>query len=407
MPFPNHANLTAYELVAFLPNSIRCSDIVYRFVSNGASRHVLWVMINTARDFQRTWTANQCGSAMFKTMGRSGYVGWTLTKHNDWHADKEARWDETALAVKSFQTTFDKRTQGDSGDIVPFKSLAKGVRNMPEGDDALDLTRMVKYAVKYPRETWMYPRDYEKMLEMLGGPTLIRREHCDRASFGRWEVRTPAPHRIWSDDEVAAAKALKENETKRKRAASAKLGTPSSGRESREVTPAAKSYCKSRGRQRKRARLEDLDVGGEEDRSGQEETKRLAQYDRASASYVAAPEETSAPSAAAVSLSFQAEGNVGEIDPFSPYAFGGPRRRSPYRMLHDLEQPDPADISGWAENLRWAFEQRACFWHAVQTEGWSESPAHMELIAHTRLKQVWASEELLAQLPGDEKERSA
>jgi hypothetical protein len=42
----------------------------------------------------------------------------------------------------------------------------------------------------------------------------------------------------------------------------------------------------------------------------------------------------------------------------------------------------------------------------VQTEGWSESPAHMELVAQTRLKQVWASDELLAQLPGDGEERS-
>jgi hypothetical protein len=186
MPFPSHANLTAYELIAFLPNSIRCSDVVYRFASNGASRHILWVMINTGRDLQKTWTADQCGSAICKTMGKAGYVGWTLRKHNDWQADKESGWDETTLAVDSFQTTIDQRTQGDP-DMVPFKNLAKGVRNMPEGDDALDLTRMVRYAVKFPQETWMYPRDYEKMLKMLGGPALIKREHCDSASFGRRE----------------------------------------------------------------------------------------------------------------------------------------------------------------------------------------------------------------------------
>jgi hypothetical protein len=67
-------------------------------------------------------------------------------------------------------------------------------------------------------------------------------------------------------------------------------------------------------------------------------------------------------------------------------------------MLHDIGQPDEADMSGWAENLRWGFEQRACFWHTVQTEGWKESPAHMELMAQIRQKQIWVSEELLERI---------
>jgi hypothetical protein len=400
LPFPSHASLTAYELIAFLPNSIRCSDVVYRFASNGASRHVLWVMINTGRDFLKAWTADQCGSTMSKTMSKAGYVGWTLTKHNDWHANRTSEWDETALTTNNFQTTDDERVQCEFN-AVPFKDLAKGVRNRPEGSDALDLTRMVEYAVKFPEEMWMYPRDYEKMLGMLGGSAFIKREHCDRASFTRWEVRIPAPHRLWSDDEIATAKALEGKEKKRTRAESARKGTMASGKEPREMTPTAEHHLKTRGRSTKRTRFEDLDLGGEEDGAGHEERTQLEQYNRAPAGYAAAPEEPAVPSAATVNLAFQAEGNVGETEPFSPYSFGGPRRRAPYRMLHDLEPPDPADVSGWAENLRWAFEQRACFWHTVQTEGWSESPAHMEVIAQTRLKQIWASDELLAQLAED------
>jgi hypothetical protein len=68
-------------------------------------------------------------------------------------------------------------------------------------------------------------------------------------------------------------------------------------------------------------------------------------------------------------------------------------------MLHDIKQPDSLDFSGWAENLRWASEQRACFWHTVETEGWNESPEHMDIIARARVQQTWASDELLDLLP--------
>jgi hypothetical protein len=134
------------------------------------------------------------------------------------------------------------------------------------------------------------------------------------------------------------------------------------------------------------------------------ETGHAEGYIRAAASYVAPPGDAKAPCTAAISLAFAAEHDVGETDSSSAYAFGGPRHRPPYRLLHDIQQPHASDISGWAENLRWAWEQRVCFWHAVETEGWNESPAHMERIAQTRLEQIWASDQLLELLPEDEDE---
>jgi hypothetical protein len=175
--------------------------------------------------------------------------------------------------------------------------------------------------------------------------------------------------------------------------------TPLSGGKSREATPSTKHNQQKRARPRKLLRPEELDINDEKiDGEEQHGLLCVQQYRRAPTEYVAAPESASIPPATAIEFAFSVQGNVGETDPFSAYAFGGPRHMPPYRMLHDIEQPDPADISGWAENLRWAFEQRACFCHTVQTEGWNESPAHMESIAQTRLKQLWTSEELLRQL---------
>lgn len=96
---------------------------------------------------------------------------------------------------------------------------------------------------------------------------------------------------------------------------------------------------------------------------------------------------------------FQIEGAVGEHDPYGAYAFGGPRSIPPYRYLNQIAQPQPWDISGWAENLRWAFEQRILFGQSLpEAARWDESPEHMARIECERTQRIWASDELLEQL---------
>ena len=100
-----------------------------------------------------------------------------------------------------------------------------------------------------------------------------------------------------------------------------------------------------------------------------------------------------------LALAFQAEGFVGESDIYSAYAFGGPRHAPPYRYLYQITQPHPRDVSGWAETLRWAFEQRVLFSKDFpQVAEWDESSAHMARIERERTQRVWASDELLEQL---------
>jgi hypothetical protein len=119
-------------------------------------------------------------------------------------------------------------------------------------------------------------------------------------------------------------------------------------------------------------------------------------YIRPTIEYVAAPEGATAPTPEAIHLAFDSEGNFGQTNPFSPYAFDESRLTPPYRMLHDVELPPEADVSGWAENVRWAFEQHAYYRGVRHGEGWNESPEHMELIGQIRQTQLWASDELIA-----------
>ncbi|KAH7084310.1 hypothetical protein FB567DRAFT_445410 [Paraphoma chrysanthemicola] len=397
LPFPVEAKLTAYELLAFLPNVVHCADVIYRFVSNGATRHAIWVIVNTARDLPDEWHANCCGTYMYKAMKAAGYDGWTVTTHDNWHAARKSTWDEANMNVGGFRTPNEVRGLVALTESIPFATLAADVRRMPQGNDALDLTRMVQHCVQHPEEQWLYPRDYQRLLKHIGGPAPISHEHLDRKTFGRWDTKSAPPPREWTAQEIEAATHYKETMKKSKRESSTRLATPDPGRHSRQSTP-SHTQRKSKRQIRRNTRLEEIEID-ELEWEYEVSQPQMETYTRSPADYVKPPIDVKVPEDVAVALVFAAERAVGEKDAFSAYAFGGPRHREPFRMLHHIGQPHPADISGWAENLRWAFEQRACFWHAVETEGWNESPSHMELITAARQTQNWASDELFENLP--------
>lgn len=125
---------------------------------------------------------------MYKTMQKAGYTDWTVKKHDLWHASQKASWDKTSVDVGNFRTVSAMPVEG-----VSFKSLAVDVRMMPDGEDALDLTRMVSYCVQNLEDRWQYPQDYEELLNFLGGPVKMQEENTDGAVFRRWEDRKPPP----------------------------------------------------------------------------------------------------------------------------------------------------------------------------------------------------------------------
>lgn len=179
--------MTIVEILAFLPNSINCTDVIYRMISNGGTRKAIHAIINTHRDFSVEWSVNCCGEAMYKTMHKGGYPDWTIKRHGLWHNGRKDSWDGNRLDVG------DLRTSPGSAGTVSFRKLAENVRTMPEGDDALDLTRMVRYCKQNDGERWRYPTDYEELLDLLGGPAEVGSKHTDGAVFDRWEHRKAPP----------------------------------------------------------------------------------------------------------------------------------------------------------------------------------------------------------------------
>jgi hypothetical protein len=139
---------------------------------------------------------------------------------------------------------------------VPFKDLALSVRRMPEGGEALDLTRMVRYCDINSTASWLYPRDYHELLDLLGGPREVRAENLDRGMFEKWDNIRPPPPRPWSVEEQDLVRRALESRYKKNRAVSARLSTPASKILPRGSTPTAGAQAKKRGRPRKHVRTE-------------------------------------------------------------------------------------------------------------------------------------------------------
>lgn len=149
LPFPKDARLTAYEVLAFLPNSLRSSNTVYRFASNGATPRAICAIVNSALDLQNQWTGSQCGSTLTQVMDRAGFTGWKITAHWEWHIALKDTWEESNLNVDGFKTPEEPQEADNLNKSrnVPFRDLAESVRRWPQGEEGLDLTRMVEYSV--------------------------------------------------------------------------------------------------------------------------------------------------------------------------------------------------------------------------------------------------------------------
>jgi hypothetical protein len=414
--FPAHANMTAIELLTFLPNSVKCADVIYRFVSNGGSPHAIWAIVNTQRDLSSEWGQNTCRQWMYDAMDKAGYKGWRFKAHGKFHEERKTSWDEGNLDVAGFMTPGQIGRKGTSPADIPFKNLAVDVRHIPQGSDALDLTRMVEYCVQNTQHPWLYPRDYATLLSFLGGGVPVELGHIDREAFKRWVGVVPPPLNLGRGDVLL--RDPEDERMKRKRACSSEREMTATGRQSRTGTPTSTALSTGntpipelrplqnpRGRPKKAVRIDDAppEVTRYEETEPQEYIRM--------AIYVAPPADAIRPWAEveqlydeAMNFAFLREGDVGEIDSRSAYAFGGPRRTPPYRWLCQIDQPDPADSSGWAENLRWAAEQHACFRYTYRPDAWNESAEHMERIVQIRRDQFWMSDEYLRQRDNEEEE---
>ncbi|KAF1828291.1 hypothetical protein BDW02DRAFT_603541 [Decorospora gaudefroyi] len=204
LPFPT-GNLTAAEIVAYLPHWLKSIDVADRFISHGGRAITIAAMINEFRD-QPSGAPFKANSVMIMiqySMRRAGYNDWSIGTHSD-HRELIAR-PEDDLDVKHFRTprtthpkdvrtlTPQKASQNQEAEPIEFKDLAIHVKEHPSGADALDLARCVQYAVEHEDEEWIFPTDFEQLTIHLGGPAPVTHAHYDRQVFARRENYISSP----------------------------------------------------------------------------------------------------------------------------------------------------------------------------------------------------------------------
>ncbi|CAO2653652.1 Nn.00g030630.m01.CDS01 [Neocucurbitaria sp. VM-36] len=193
---PQDADITAAELIAFLPNWLRSYDVVYRFAQNGMDTATLSNILNYHRTSTKGYAMinNSLCKVIQNTMRDSGYEGWTVKKHKAGLYEREDEaWDERSLSLTGFELSSgasERKRVGRPVENVAFASLANDIERYPEETtgDGLNLTRCVMYAVANPQYALEFPRDFIYLTQLTGGPSGARRMHRDSAVFSRWRM---------------------------------------------------------------------------------------------------------------------------------------------------------------------------------------------------------------------------
>ncbi|CAE7027102.1 hypothetical protein P3342_005922 [Pyrenophora teres f. teres] len=196
MAFPD-GNLTAVEILTYLPHWLKSIDVVDRFVSHGAKSSHIAAIINESRVLPsgEQLRPNSVLVMMQYSMRRAGYEEWSVSTHSEY--PQEIPRPEWNLDVTGFRTpctthpkeinspTPQKVKRNQEVEPIEFRDLARYVKMHPCGDDALDLARCVQYAVEHQHESWLFPTHFSILVAHLGGPAIVTHAHLDREAFAR------------------------------------------------------------------------------------------------------------------------------------------------------------------------------------------------------------------------------
>jgi hypothetical protein len=181
--------ITLPELAAFHPEGIKSWHVIDRLCGNGGTQAAFAAMINHHRWMARgPITNNTVCVSMSSSMKKRAkidarYAGWKSGNHAQ--LGNPPSFDPTSVSVTGFHTPANGKVT-TSAHPVPIKDMATGVKIFPSGNDALDLTRAVQHCQANPDEVWMYPTDFARLVNHLGGPATVTAAHQDAAAIARY-----------------------------------------------------------------------------------------------------------------------------------------------------------------------------------------------------------------------------
>jgi hypothetical protein len=196
-------NQLAIEILVYLPNSIRSHDVVRRLVENGGNPLAIGKILNFYRQSTKGQgtVVNSLRKGLQNTMREYGLPKWTVGKHQagDFQAMYEGGLDHNNLTLTGCRPHCEDfvslaRHGGPALENTPYTSLANNLVLFPieQDGDGLDLTLSVKLAVANPQHHFLFPRDFDFLVNLRGGPQPIRGDNLDRAAFQRWDSASSA-----------------------------------------------------------------------------------------------------------------------------------------------------------------------------------------------------------------------
>ena len=211
LSIPQTGNITGVELMTFLPELIRSPGVLVRFVQNGGdsgplTRIYKWFRVVVKNNSRQDATNAMIHLAQGTMRNYLQDDQWTMTRHRAGLYNKVGQaWDHDNLTFTGVQNHCEIQPLGSRHNKpvvanVYFASLAADVLVFPSDYDELDLTRCVKAAVANIDLPLLFPRDFNFLTQLLGGPQTILPAHRDGALFDRWKLvpwnETPKQHAI-------------------------------------------------------------------------------------------------------------------------------------------------------------------------------------------------------------------
>lgn len=189
MPGGTLLNFTLVEVIALMVNWFKVyPDLAERFLNNGLTSGTHMVILEEHRnismlDRDRNRTKDLISDGYRRSMRRI-HESWTKAKHK-----KPQGWDGNVLSVNHL--SHDKAGKATP---IPMKVLMNGIKHLPQGDDAGDLTRALQYAISNQKRghnaevlDWMFPDDLHTILAHIGY-TAINQNHLDEAAVARYDT---------------------------------------------------------------------------------------------------------------------------------------------------------------------------------------------------------------------------
>ncbi|PVI00027.1 hypothetical protein DM02DRAFT_655795 [Periconia macrospinosa] len=196
---PIPLNFTAVEIITFMPWLFTNTWIAQRFVNNGLTNGQHLEIYNTHRhpDTIHEMNMSIVSNSYLNTMRGPGWRYQPKeVQETMWSRKRQIQltpvgWNHDDITVNGFVP--DGRPVYVPS--VPILALLRGVKKIPQGPDAADLTRAIEFAAENKTKTsqadsieYMFPDHLALIFHRMGGRTSVGADHTDGAVAGRYEL---------------------------------------------------------------------------------------------------------------------------------------------------------------------------------------------------------------------------